>query len=617
MYGNLHIILKDLVVTVAGASAWDRVCAEAKLSPETEAELLEPILQGEAVTNSLILATSKVLGISSEVALRTFGRHFVDFAIRSGNAVFMRSFGATFHDFLKTIDQVHASLERDLPDAQFPWLEHEYDAESGGAFLTYLSCHRGLANYLIGIVKEIGRRLYHLEVTFQAVDVPEDLAEPFRMGKAGAWRITWRDLSEGPEPPEPQDSIDQEGTPEVVQMPFAQLHASLVNFMAAFRALDIVAACRCKDGVAAGNAVVPTECASDDGSWKRTDFPLAVKCQSSRRKSVEVASGGRPLDCILLRGTRAERVAASWLDSTRKSCSAFWASASGRAEDYELSEDATHVDAFVSHSWGAPENWTEFMGDELDYADVKSVTLAMIAKDIARDGHSDAHWGSVLLWVDKACVPQDSPVLKAKCIALLERFIHHSDYVCVLFTWSYLERLWCVYEWACILVDKEPRKVWLANEHFVTEQTLPLYLEAVRSFSLKGTKCFVESDRSVLHRKIDDHYVSHIAFEGLVKAAATAFMARSMAFRAGTSATNRDRFFTPWVVLAAELQVDGLAKALGTCKATEWRGEATANQDDSPSRVRATKYHERINAWFDEEVEPVLQKLLDGATRHS
>lgn len=28
-------------------------------------------------------------------------------------------------------------------------------------------------------------------------------------------------------------------------------------------------------------------------------------------------------------------------------------------------------------------------------------------------------------------------------------------YTCVIFTWNYLDRLWCIYEWACILISKD------------------------------------------------------------------------------------------------------------------------------------------------------------------
>ena len=30
-------------------------------------------------------------------------------------------------------------------------------------------------------------------------------------------------------------------------------------------------------------------------------------------------------------------------------------------------------------------------------------------------------------------------------------------YTCVIFTWNYLERLWCIYEWACVLISKAGR----------------------------------------------------------------------------------------------------------------------------------------------------------------
>ena len=47
----------------------------------------------------------------------------------------------------------------------------------------------------------------------------------------------------------------------------------------------------------------------------------------------------------------------------------------------------------------------------------------------------------------QACIAQDHPELKAMSIALLERFIQMCDSMCVLFTWTYLERLWCRVAW--------------------------------------------------------------------------------------------------------------------------------------------------------------------------
>lgn len=69
--------------------------------------------------------------------------------------------------------------------------------------------------------------------------------------------------------------------------------------------------------------------------------------------------------------------------------------------------------------------------------------------------------------------------------------------------------------------------------------------------------------------------------------------------------------------LAAEQDLGDLAAALATCRASEWRGEATPKGDSSPKELDAPQYHERINSWFDEEVGPVLQKLREGAVLYN
>lgn len=188
------------------------------------------------------------------------------------------------------------------------------------------------------------------------------------------------------------------------------------------------------------------------------------------------------------------------------------------AEDYDLSNDASQADVFVSHSWSPPENWHLVFPQGTSYASLKSTMLAVVAKDVVLSrGDELKSWRDVSFWVDKACIPQDDLQLKLHCIGLIERFISRCDRICILFTWSYLERLWCVFEWACVLMCKEPKQLWLQNEMFVTEQSLPLYIECIRYFSLKRAKCFLETDREILAKKIDECYASHQAFEKLVK----------------------------------------------------------------------------------------------------
>jgi hypothetical protein len=82
------------------------------------------------------------------------------------------------------------------------------------------------------------------------------------------------------------------------------------------------------------------------------------------------------------------------------------------------------------------------------YEDAKAhelaeVAIAAIARKAGIDGEDPlTAWRSQMLWVDKACIPQDNAEVKAQCIRSLERFIALSDNVVVLLSWSYFTRLW-------------------------------------------------------------------------------------------------------------------------------------------------------------------------------
>jgi len=620
MYGHIHIILKDLVMGVAGAEAWASILKEAGLTNEgDEGRALDTVVQSDELTFSLVGATCTVLGLELDKALYTFGRHFVTFALRSGNALLLKSQGATLHAFLANINNLHAHLERDHPNARFPFIESKYDPDQDVAEVTYLSVRSGLKPLVTGVIEEVGLRLYGVNVHFEEVPVPEDLTEAGAAGHAASWRISWRPRPGGPEPLEKLAA----GAPQLPKMSFPVLHSAIVDMMRMIRSGNFLDACQCKPEA----QKVPTE-VTEVAIAGDSDEELSMGRSDSIRKANEVQNrNGMPLEHILMRATRADKVAAAWCDSQLPKCREFWQDSAGRAEDYDLSQDARRVDVFVSHSWSPPENWKIVMGEDLRYADVKSTTLAVMAKDIALSSNQLNTWGEVTFWVDKACIPQDDLMLKESCISLIEKFIHRAQRVCVLFTWSYLERLWCVFEWACVLTDKDPNNIWLMNEMFVTDQSFPLYLECIRHFSLKRTKCFVESDRDILTAKIDECYTSHEDFEHLVRATAIALMARSMAYRAGRSRRLHQVFYEPWLALATELGFTELAAALGSCKPSEWRAAAVCgaplskeegvalptllSRQRSLLSVQAGAYHDYINAWFDMTVTPHLIRMRD------
>lgn len=168
---------------------------------------------------------------------------------------------------------------------------------------------------------------------------------------------------------------------------------------------------------------------------------------------------------------------------------------------------------------------------------------------------------------------------------------------------------------------------------------MPLYLDAVRHFSLKKAKCHKDSDRKLLEQKISQEYVSVEAFETLMRATVIAFMARSMAYPAGRAPKLETRFYVPWVDLATELGFDDLALALASIQTREWRRIASSGSwlekyaedirnleepcmDGSFSQlktavdlhtVKSVEYHKVVVEWFDKEVTPILIQLRKDA----
>ena len=51
-----------------------------------------------------------------------------------------------------------------------------------------------------------------------------------------------------------------------------------------------------------------------------------------------------------------------------------------------------------------------------------------------------------LAFLDKLCIPQDNEEVKEKCILGLAGFLKHSQELVILFSESYIGRLWCIYE---------------------------------------------------------------------------------------------------------------------------------------------------------------------------
>ncbi|CAK9110149.1 Uncharacterized protein SCF082_LOCUS51164 [Durusdinium trenchii] len=476
MYGHIHVIIKDLVISEFSEEKWAMVL---HASGYADADVLDTVPHPDAVTFSLLTSLCMITAWSPDEAVEALGHHLIVFSLRSGTGVSGEEVHVGFHDKESMVKDALGFAPGDpcwhqrflkAQGATLPiFLQNVNRSDQPDrAELRYFSPRRGFGRFVVGVVRAIGAYLYG----------SSDARSPSEAG------------------------------PQEASMPFAALHSAMMEALALAERLKL-----------------------EELSTSKMPEEAMKKRRLGLGRTVETD--------LLMRSTTAKTIAAAWSDIHLCQCTRFWETSEGHEEDYQLSQDALFADGFVSHCWAPPDDWDEVMG-EVSYAEVKATTLAVMAKDIAlgRDRSLSA-WGSITFWVDKACIPQDHEDLKALCVNLLEKFILKCEYTCVLFTWNYLERLWCIYEWACFLISQD------VVGPLLLEQS---YLDSVRNFSLKKAKCHKESDRKLLEQKIHREYVSEEAFEKLMQATVIAFMARSMAYPAGRNPELERRLYTPWVL---------------------------------------------------------------------
>ena len=154
----------------------------------------------------------------------------------------------------------------------------------------------------------------------------------------------------------------------------------------------------------------------------------------------------------------------------------------GSAETYELSVPAEHLDCFISHTWNTPR-WKKHMALSLQFNFVGAYALAFLVGVLivvlgalqllpaVVTGASDRVAVSVVFhvalngacspllrfhrsleFVDKTCIHQTDEAVQQRGIENLSMFIFFSWDFVVLFSKSYLQRLWTVYELASQLI---------------------------------------------------------------------------------------------------------------------------------------------------------------------
>ncbi|KAG8457499.1 hypothetical protein KFE25_004135 [Diacronema lutheri] len=610
MHGLIHIALRELVLQLRSQGFWELIVERTleqleHLDDPREDHLLEMRAYTDETTDVLLAHAFAVLRCDRTAGMLLLGDRHVRWLAEAGYISFLTQLRrGDVLELIESISKLHAHLERSFEHALLPAIKvFAPDGARAPFVLAYTGERTCTAPLFEGALVAAAELLCGTRLRLEP-------AEPPPAGCDVAWRVT---VVDDARPVELADALPL--SPERARK-FAELHESIMLMPAPTHtphatslgggAGEAGAGAAAMDVAYAGLALSMrkrgTRRESDPEVFRpraHGDLRNVLLAQVERTHANAMASEYPPR--ALLRTVHPSEVSSDYTDPTQLAAvSEFWAQSSGQLEHFLLSTSAapgapgspargggasarSDMLVFVSHAWPSPDGFAGAAGLPLTYAQAKASELGNAVSDLRRtraDGPDEVV--NVRLWIDKACVAQEPAAKRNVYLSYIQDFILLSDEMIALLPWTYFERIWCMFEWACFLAAKQPRYLHVACEFMLTHDSAPMYVRAIRDLSVEHAHCTVAADRLILVAMINSSFRSVAAFELFAKVTAVALLARTTAKQAGRSGV--DEFAQTWVELAVELKQPRLAAALRAAECARWRAQS----------------HEHASSWLPE-----------------
>ncbi len=152
MKGTILKCLGELVVSKFGKEVWEESLFEAGLPKHQIFLAISDIDDG--VTVKVVQAVCKSLDITLEQAADAFGDYWVNVYSQMMYGVYYKKFNNS-KDFLLNMDNVHISMTKMMKNAKPP--RFEYDWVDNKTLIIHYKSHRGLIDFVVGLVKGVGK----------------------------------------------------------------------------------------------------------------------------------------------------------------------------------------------------------------------------------------------------------------------------------------------------------------------------------------------------------------------------------------------------------------------------------------------------------------------------
>ena len=191
MFGWINDCCESLVVTKFGLEKWHEVKSIAGCTVEDGGFIRHQYYTDESIVE-LVIAVSKVLGISVDAVLEAFGQYFMEFTRNAGYGNLLSCQGSNLKLWLSNLNALHDHLQDTLPRGRFPefWCQENLDVK--GSLLLHYYSERGalFVPFVVGLVKEVAHFHFRLLVSLERLQT---------QGDDDAEYTTWRIVTLDPE----------------------------------------------------------------------------------------------------------------------------------------------------------------------------------------------------------------------------------------------------------------------------------------------------------------------------------------------------------------------------------------------------------------------------------
>ncbi len=154
MYGLVNRAIEQMVVSLAGEDAWQRVCERAGTGHDGFVAMCP---YHDDVTYGLVGAVSEEMAMPPHEVLQAFGEYWILYTADEGYGELMQAGGRNLREFLANLNDMHGRVETVFPEMRLPQFRVEDEAE-GTYLLHYTSSRQGLAPMVLGLVHGLARR---------------------------------------------------------------------------------------------------------------------------------------------------------------------------------------------------------------------------------------------------------------------------------------------------------------------------------------------------------------------------------------------------------------------------------------------------------------------------